>query len=82
MITCEDFNQKKTTKKGDRRKTVSKRPAYVNTPIAIAKKLVRIADLIDDEKNIAAYAETIGLARTVIGRKITSTEYANWSRIR
>ena len=31
-----------STKKGGRRKTVSKRKAYVNTPYEIAKKLRRI----------------------------------------
>ena len=81
-MSCDIDSDSFHVKKGGRRKTVSTRRAYVNTPIAIAKKLVRIADLIDAEKNMVAYSETMTLARTVIGRKITSTEYATWSKIR
>ena len=43
MITCEDFNQ---TKKGDRRKTVSSRRAYVNTTSEIRKKLAVLQKII------------------------------------
>jgi hypothetical protein len=41
-LVCEDFSQRKTTKKGDRRKTVSSRRAYVNTPSQIIKRLKTI----------------------------------------
>ena len=67
-----------STKKGMYRKTVSSRKAYVNTPIAIAKKLIFISNLIDSNKNMSAYSLTRQLADQVVGRKITSTEYANW----
>ena len=52
MITCEDFDQTKTTKKGDRRKTVSKRRAYVNTPSQINNILKEIID--DLSRNLKA----------------------------
>ena len=45
-FNCEDFSQRKTTKKGDRRKTVSKRRAYVNTTSEIRKKLAQIQKVI------------------------------------
>ncbi len=70
MIVCEDFDQRKTTKKGDRRKTVSSRRAYVNTPLAIAKKVAKIADSIDSEKYNLAYSEAVQLAEKLSGKKI------------
>ena len=51
------------TKKGGRRKTVSKRRAYVNTPMALAKKVFYIADLIELKKYKLAISECHRLAK-------------------
>jgi hypothetical protein len=70
-FNCEDFSQRKTTKKGDRRKTVSKRRAYVNTPLAIAKKVANIANSITDGKYSAAYREAAQLAEKLSGKRFS-----------
>ena len=57
------------TKKGGTRKTVSKRKAYVNTPLAIAKKLMEIADDIDSQKYLLAYSKTVQFAEKLSGKK-------------
>ena len=59
------------TKKGGRRKTVSKRRAYVNTPAAIAKKVLQIAYDIDSEKYMLAYSEAIKLAKQLSPRTVS-----------
>ena len=57
-----------STKKSGRRKTVSSRRAYVNTPVAIAKKVLQIAYDIDSEKYMLAYSEAIKLAKQLSPR--------------
>ena len=67
MITCEDFNQKKTTKKGGRRKTVSKRRAYIDTPSDLKrKKLNALRMLSDSIYNAKTMDSKIVLTRSAV----------------
>ena len=55
-----------TTKKGDRRKTVSKRRAYVNTPSNIKRQLQEIEKYIMKNPNISADTIPLGLIQALI----------------
>ena len=54
------------TKKGDKRKTVSKRRAYVNTPSNIKRQLQEIEKYIKKNPNISADTVPLGLIQALI----------------
>jgi len=58
------------TKKGGTRKTVSRRKAYVDTPMALAKKLAKIANDIDAQRYKMAYSSSVQLAEKLSGKKL------------